>query len=104
MGRVLTLLGGLGVGLGLMYVMDPDRGKKRRAVIRDRASRGAHEVRRFVEKTGRRIGDRTRDAWTEGKERISGRQLAAGILGVTAAAYAARVLVHRHRSRVRGRQ
>lgn len=35
----LTLLGGLGLGAGLMYVLDPDLGRRRRALLRDQATR-----------------------------------------------------------------
>jgi hypothetical protein len=35
--RTATLIGGLGLGAGLMYVFDPDRGKRRRAMARDKA-------------------------------------------------------------------
>lgn len=33
--RGLALLGGLGLGAGLMYFLDPDRGQKRRTMLRD---------------------------------------------------------------------
>ena len=33
------LLGGLGLGAALMYVLDPERGKRRRALVRDKAVR-----------------------------------------------------------------
>jgi osmotically-inducible protein OsmY len=38
-GAVLT---GLGVGAGLMYLLDPERGRRRRALIRDRAAHSAN--------------------------------------------------------------
>ena len=39
-----ALIGGAGLGAGLMYLLDPDRGKRRRALVRDQAARS---VRRF---------------------------------------------------------
>ncbi|MEO8348688.1 MAG: BON domain-containing protein [Acidobacteriota bacterium] len=48
------LLGGLGLGAALMYVLDPERGKRRRAVVRDKAVR-------ITKKTGDSVGARSRD-------------------------------------------
>jgi hypothetical protein len=48
------LLGGLGLGAALMYVLDPERGKRRRAIARDKALSGAH-------KAGDRLAARSRD-------------------------------------------
>ncbi len=36
MNRQLSLLGGIGLGAALMYMVDPDRGKRRRALVRDK--------------------------------------------------------------------
>jgi hypothetical protein len=37
-----SLLTGLGVGAGLMYFLDPDRGRRRRALLRDQMVHSAH--------------------------------------------------------------
>ena len=37
MSRNLLFLSGLGVGLGLMYLLDPNQGARRRALLRDRS-------------------------------------------------------------------
>jgi hypothetical protein len=37
MNKRLALLAGAGVGAGLMFLLDPDRGKRRRALLRDKA-------------------------------------------------------------------
>lgn len=54
MNKGLTFGAGLGLGTGLMYLLDPDRGKRRRALLRDK---GAWAVR----KTGDCIGVTARD-------------------------------------------
>jgi osmotically-inducible protein OsmY len=38
------LIGGLGLGAALMYVLDPERGKTRRAFVRDKAVRAANRA------------------------------------------------------------
>jgi uncharacterized membrane protein/osmotically-inducible protein OsmY len=40
----LAALGGLGVGAGLMYILDPDRGRRRRAMVRDQIIQALHET------------------------------------------------------------
>jgi hypothetical protein len=48
-GRTLTFIGGVGIGMGLMYLLDPDRGSYRRSRIKEAAVQG-------VQKTGDAIG------------------------------------------------
>ena len=50
----LALLGGLGVGALLMYVLDPQRGARRRALARDKATRLRHRA-------GEALGAHSRD-------------------------------------------
>ncbi len=50
----MALFSGIGLGALLMYVFDPERGRRRRALARDKAVRLAH-------KTGGLIGARSSD-------------------------------------------
>lgn len=45
MNRAIALLGGMGVGAGTMYLLDPQKGRRRRAIARDKMIRMAHEAR-----------------------------------------------------------
>ena len=56
----LTLLGGVGLGVGLMYLLDPDRGNRRRAMIRDAATRTVHQTGNAIGVTSRDLRHRTR--------------------------------------------
>jgi hypothetical protein len=44
MGAVLVLIAGL-IGAALMYILDPDEGRRRRALLRDQATSKVHEAR-----------------------------------------------------------
>ena len=56
----LTLLGGVGLGAGLMYLLDPDGGRRRRAVARDKTVHGLKVSGKAVRKTSADMGNRTR--------------------------------------------
>ncbi|CAN5815684.1 hypothetical protein BH23PLA1_BH23PLA1_00890 [soil metagenome] len=53
--RGLTMLG---LGAGLMYVFDPDKGRRRRALMRDQLAHCCHEVEEAVEKGTRDLRNR----------------------------------------------
>jgi uncharacterized membrane protein len=50
----LELIAGVGIGAGLMYILDPDRGNRRRALMRDKLVSS-------INKTGDAIGATSRD-------------------------------------------
>jgi uncharacterized membrane protein len=58
MNRNLLFLGGIGVGAGLMYMFDPDRGRRRRAMARDAAHHLANVADDAVGKTSRDLSNR----------------------------------------------
>lgn len=59
------VLGGLGLGAALMYVLDPERGKRRRALVRDKAVRVARKASDTLDARSRDIRNRTRGAAAE---------------------------------------
>jgi osmotically-inducible protein OsmY len=44
MNKFRDLLIGMAMGAGMMYLLDPGRGARRRALIRDQVVHGAHEI------------------------------------------------------------
>ncbi|HYH46747.1 MAG TPA: hypothetical protein VEG34_13765 [Thermoanaerobaculia bacterium] len=54
----LTLLGGVGLGAGLMYFLDPDDGRRRRALARDKAVHGLKVGGKALRKTSADVGNR----------------------------------------------
>lgn len=59
MRRGLSLLGGLGIGVGLMYLFDPVRGKRRRALIRDKGVHALYATEDLLDTGARDLGHRT---------------------------------------------
>lgn len=58
MNKGLTLVGGLGLGAALMYIFDPDRGKRRRVMIREKVESAGNKVGDTAGKMGRDIRNR----------------------------------------------
>src|SRR5262245_32046835 len=57
-----AVMAGLVLGLGVMYLIDPDRGRQRRDRIRDRAARAARVGGHAAALAGRNLLDRTAGA------------------------------------------
>jgi uncharacterized membrane protein/osmotically-inducible protein OsmY len=58
MNKNLLLLGGIGLGAGLMYILDPDKGRRRRATARDAAHHIVNAFDDAVGKTSRDLSNR----------------------------------------------
>jgi osmotically-inducible protein OsmY len=60
MNRKWGLVSGIGLGATLMYLLDPDRGKRRRALVRDKAVHVMHETEDTVRTATCHLGLRMR--------------------------------------------
>jgi len=58
MDRAFAVLAGAGLGAGLMYLFDPQLGRRRRAIARDKAVRLAHEAQDAAEVVTRDMRNR----------------------------------------------
>ena len=67
--RTCAILGGLGIGAGLMYLLDPTNGKRRRSIVRDKARKAYHTSGQAAGRWGRRIANRGKGALSEVKAR-----------------------------------
>ncbi len=56
----LGLIAGIGVGCGLMFFLDPAKGKQRRAQVRDRAKRTSRQLGRIAKSVDRTAHDLAR--------------------------------------------
>lgn len=52
-----SFIGGAAAGAGLMYILDPNRGRSRRVVLRDKAARGVRVLQRETNKQLRNAGN-----------------------------------------------
>lgn len=66
-----VLLGGMGLGAGLMYSLDPDRGRRRRALARDKAAHLWHAERDVLDKGMRDLRHRAEGAGAGLRKRLS---------------------------------
>ena len=72
MNKKIALVGGLGLGAALMYLFDPDRGRGRREVIKEKAEGAADKVGEYAEKMSRDIRDRASEVVAEAKAIFKG--------------------------------
>lgn len=59
------MIGSIGLGAGLMYLLDPERGKQRRGAIRDEAIRMLDKTDEAIEQAGQDLRNRARGVATE---------------------------------------
>jgi hypothetical protein len=69
---ILTILGGLGLGAAAMYLLDPNGGRRRRALIRDKAVGLSNDLRQTVEARSRDLGNRAKGLLHEAKSAMPG--------------------------------
>jgi osmotically-inducible protein OsmY len=73
MNRQESFVLGIVLGAGLMYLLDPERGRRRRALIRDQVVHGAHEIddlRQGFASRARHIRNRARGVLVETRTRL----------------------------------
>jgi hypothetical protein len=64
---ILAILSGLGIGAGLMYLFDPNGGRRRRALIRDKAVGVSNDVRQAVTAKGHDLSNRAKGLINEAR-------------------------------------
>ena len=68
--NITSLLVGAGAGAGLMYLLDPDHGNRRRALMRDQLVRARHLTGDAVDATSRDMRNRARGVVAELRARL----------------------------------
>jgi osmotically-inducible protein OsmY len=75
--RALTVAA---AGAGLMYLLDPDGGRRRRAHVRDQLVRAAHRTGDAMDATSRDVGNRARGVVAELRQRLVNVEVSDGVL------------------------
>lgn len=68
--NITSLLVGAGAGAGLMYLLDPDLGNRRRALVRDQLVRARHLTEDAMDATSRDMRNRARGVVAELRARL----------------------------------
>jgi uncharacterized membrane protein len=66
----LGLIGGIGIGAGLMYLLDPGRGRRRRARMRDKLAHALNKTGTAIDTTARDMRNRARGLVSEAGSRL----------------------------------
>ena len=94
MNKGLTFGAGLGLGTGLMFLLDPARGRRRRALLRDKAVWAVRKTGDCVEVTARDVRNRTQGIVTDLKSRFSSEPVDDAVLVDRVRAKLGRVVSH----------
>lgn len=71
MNRGLTFATGLGIGTGLMFLLDPVQGKRRRALLRDKCISASRKTGRTVTGKARHLRNKTQGLIAEVQSHFS---------------------------------
>jgi hypothetical protein len=91
-----TLLMGLGLGVGLMYFMDPERGRRRRALVRDKVAHTTRVSSNALGAVGLDLGHRVTGLLARARGVLHRRPVDDGVLVERVRAKLGRVVSHPH--------
>lgn len=94
MNKGLMFGAGLGLGTGLMYLLDPDRGRRRRALLRDKGVWAARKTGDCIGVTARDLRNRTQGIVTDVQSRFSSEPIDDGKLVERVRSKLGRVVSH----------
>lgn len=92
-----AVLGGIGVGATLMYLLDPDRGNRRRALLRDKLTWCTNKTGMYLGKAGRDARNRAQGLVAEARNAFRREEVSDDVLVARVKAELGRHAVH-HRA------
>lgn len=75
-----AFVGGVALGAGLMLLLDPTSGRRRRHLLRDKAVRGGREISEAADTTVTRIRNKARGLVAETRSRFAGEDVDDSVL------------------------
>jgi hypothetical protein len=100
---VAGLASGFAAGVGLMYLIDPERGRARRALARDRLRHDVHEAQVVADATVQDVANRLRGVVAEVRGRLRDRSIGDDVLVERVRARLGRAVSHPHLTEVAAR-
>ncbi len=94
MNKALTFGAGLGLGTGLMYLLDPDRGRRRRALLRDKSVWALRKTGDCLEVTARDFRNRTEGIVADLQSRFSSEPVDDAVLAERVRSKLGRIVSH----------
>ncbi len=104
MNKASLILGSFGMGAGLMYLFDPDRGKRRRARIHDEAVHLRHEADRAAGRISRDLSNRVTGSIAEIETIFECEEVDDSVLSERVRARLGRAVSHPHAIHVEAKQ
>jgi hypothetical protein len=93
-GALRSTICGAGIGAGLMFLLDPARGARRRSMVRDKVVRAAHKTRDAYAATRRDLSNRHSGAAAEVRSQLGGDRADGWTIGERVRAKLRRVTSH----------
>jgi hypothetical protein len=91
---LVSFLAGAAIGAGLMFLLDPDRGNRRRALARDQVRRVGHRAGEELGAKARHFGNRARGAVASARSRLRSDQADDTVIEERVRAELGRVVSH----------
>lgn len=100
MNRTVAVLSGMSVGAGVVYMLDPQFGNRRRALLRDKVTRAAHKTGDAIDTTSRDLAHRAQGVMAETRGRFRRGSVDDDVLVARVRAKLGRVVSHPHSVRI----
>ena len=96
MNKAMAMIGGLGVGAGLMYMFDPNKGKRRRAEVRNKVTHAINKTNNAIGKTSRDVTNRVSGIAAEAESLFTCEKTPDNVLTARVRSKLGRVVSHPH--------